>query len=451
MTLRTRVLVIGVGLILAANLGLGAVMLAVQRQQVLNEVQLRAQTFLDVLGVATIGPLSGNRVDALDQQLAALIEQNLEALDIRFVAVVDPDLRVLAHTRQANYGSTLDDAFAKEAAGRDVSVVRTLHDGEGETLLVSLPVQTRVPGERGIRWGTVIAAFGLDRLTAALFRTLVGSVASILLVTLVAAALAAAVLDGQIVRPLQRLTQVAASLEEGDLSVRAEVTGHDEVAHLSTTFNRMADTLERNTRGLEDQVRSRTFELTDMNRRLCEANDRLQLLATTDGLTGLFNFRHFDTTLRAELRRSGRITAPLTLLMLDVDHFKDYNDHCGHPAGDEVLRGIAEQIRARLRATDIPCRYGGEEFAAILLDTGKEAGIEVAEELRRRIEETPFAGEACQPGGRLTVSIGVATYPPDGVSAEELLRASDRALYGAKQAGRNRVVAADSARGEEGT
>jgi diguanylate cyclase (GGDEF)-like protein len=357
---------------------------------------------------------------------------------------------VLAHSRQSLYGSTLNDAFAKEAAARDLSVVRTVRDEEGETLLVSLPVQTRVPDEHGIRWGTIIAGFGLDRLTSALFRTLIGSVASILLVTLVAAALAAAVLDGQIVRPLGRLTQAAAGLAEGDLSIRADVIGHDEIARLGNTFNQMADTLERNTRNLEDQVRSRTSELTESNRRLCDVNDRLQHLATTDGLTGLFNFRHFDATLRAELRRSARLSAPLTLLMLDVDHFKDYNDHCGHPAGDDILRRIGEILRARLRATDVPCRYGGEEFAVILLDSGKDAGLEVAEELRQRFEETPFAGAAHQPDGRLTVSIGVATFPMDGESAEELLRASDRALYAAKQAGRNRVVANDPGVQKEG-
>jgi diguanylate cyclase (GGDEF)-like protein len=450
MTLRTRVLLLGVGLILAANLGLGAVMLAVQRQQVLGEVQLRARTFLDVLGVATVGPMATNRIDALDRQLAALIEQNLDALDIRYVAIVDTDLRVLAHSRQSLYGATLNDAFAKEAAARDLSVVRTVRDDEGETLLVSLPVQTQVPDERGIRWGTIIAGFGLDRLTSALFRTMIGSVASILLVTLVAAALAAAVLDGQIVRPLRRLTQAAAGLADGDLSIRADVIGRDEIARLGDTFNQMADSLERNTRNLEDQVRSRTSELTESNRRLSDVNDRLQHLATTDGLTGLFNFRHFDATLRAELRRSARLAAPLTLLMLDVDHFKDYNDHSGHPAGDDILRRIGEILRARLRATDVPCRYGGEEFAVILLDSGKEAGLEVAEELRRRFEETPFDGEEHQPEGRLTVSIGVATFPMDGGSAEELLRASDRALYAAKQAGRNRVVANDPGVQKEG-
>ena len=450
MTLRTRVLLLGVGLILAANLGLGAVMLAVQRQQVLSEVQLRARTFLDVLGVATVGPMAGNRIDVLDQQLAALIEQNLDALDIRFVAIVDTDLRVLAHSRQALYGSTLGDAFARDAAAKDLSLVRTEHDDDGETLLVSLPIQTQIPDEHGIRWGTIIAGFGLDRLSSALFRTLVGSIASILLVTLVAAAMAAAVLDGQIVRPLRRLTQAAADLASGDLSVRADIIGRDEIANLGETFNQMADALERNTRSLEDQVRTRTSELTESNRRLCEVNDRLQHLATTDGLTGLFNFRHFDATLRAELRRSARLSAPLTLLMLDVDNFKDFNDHCGHPAGDEILRRIGEILRSRLRVTDVPCRYGGEEFAAILLDSGKTAGIEVAEELRQRIEATPFEGEEHQPGGRLTISIGVATFPMDGTSVEELLRASDRALYAAKQAGRNRVVPYDTSDRKEG-
>ncbi len=439
MTLRTRVLLTGVFLILAANIGLGAVMLAVQRQQVLNEIHLRARTFLDVLGVAVLGPMAGNRVEELDQILSTLLEQNLDALDIRFVAIVDPDLRVMAHTRQSLYGSFLDDPFSRDAGGRDTSVTRNQRDAEGETLLVSLPIVTAAPGSPGVRWGTILAGFGLDRLTSALFRTLVGSIASLLLVTLIGAAMAAAVLDVQVIRPLKRLTQAASDLAQGDLGVRAEVHGNDEIARLGSTFNQMAESLERNTRNLEDQVRQRTSELTDSNRRLSDSNDRLKRLATTDGLTGLFNFRHFDATLRSELRRCARSGATLSLLMADVDHFKDYNDRCGHPAGDEVLRGIGEVIRGRLRATDIPCRYGGEEFAAILLDSPKSAALHVAEELRSRIFQTTFECSEGQPEGRLTISIGVASYPVDGVTAEELLRSADRALYAAKQAGRNRV------------
>jgi diguanylate cyclase (GGDEF)-like protein len=125
--------------------------------------------------------------------------------------------------------------------------------------------------------------------------------------------------------------------------------------------------------------------------------------------------------------------------MVDVDHFKLYNDTHGHPAGDEVLRLIARLFKEILRPVDFVARYGGEEFAILLLDTEKNAGIELAETLRRRIDQYPFPMEHSQPGGHLTISVGMAHSPTDAADVESLTRMADLALYRAKQAGRNRV------------
>ncbi|MBA3538341.1 MAG: diguanylate cyclase [Deltaproteobacteria bacterium] len=191
--------------------------------------------------------------------------------------------------------------------------------------------------------------------------------------------------------------------------------------------------LEMN-RELEAKIHERTHELA-------EANSRLGQLAVTDGLTGLYNHRHLHERLTLEVERSQRSGLPLSLLMLDVDHFKQFNDTFGHPAGDEVLRQLARVLADTRRANDVVARYGGEEFAVILVDTPKFTGAKVAERVRERIAAHDFS-DAAPRASKLSVSIGIATFPDDGADAEGLVRSADTALYAAKRAGRNRVVLA---------
>jgi len=189
--------------------------------------------------------------------------------------------------------------------------------------------------------------------------------------------------------------------------------------------------LEMN-RELEAKIHERTHELA-------EANARLAQLAVTDGLTGLYNHRHLHERLTLEVERSQRSGLPLSLLMLDVDHFKQFNDSFGHPAGDEVLRQLARVLTDTRRANDVVARYGGEEFAVILVDTAKFTAAKVAERVRERVVAHDFS-DAAQKAGKISVSIGVATFNEDGTDAEALVRSADTALYAAKRAGRNRVV-----------
>lgn len=183
---------------------------------------------------------------------------------------------------------------------------------------------------------------------------------------------------------------------------------------------------------LEEKVAVRTRELEALNARLAE-------LAVTDGLTGLYNHRHFRERLALELERSNRTGLPLSVMMIDVDHFKLYNDRHGHLAGDNALRTVAKLLQSGRRANDIVARYGGEEFAIILVDVGSHAAREVAERVAAHIAEFPFEFGGSQPFGRLTISVGVATAPDDGVEPATVLTAADRALFAAKNAGRNTV------------
>jgi diguanylate cyclase (GGDEF)-like protein len=166
-------------------------------------------------------------------------------------------------------------------------------------------------------------------------------------------------------------------------------------------------------------------------------------LSETDGLTGLKNRRTFLKLLDSEISRSQRYNKNFGLLMLDVDYFKHYNDTNGHPQGDVLLKIISEMINENLRETDAVGRYGGEEFIALLPETNKEESIAIAERIRDTIENHRFPRAETQPGGKITVCIGVAAYPDDGDSAEKITRSTDDALYVAKIMGRNRVVAAN--------
>ena len=185
-------------------------------------------------------------------------------------------------------------------------------------------------------------------------------------------------------------------------------------------------------RELQKLVEQRTKELET-------ANERLQHLSDTDALTGAANRRRFDEALEAEWKRSVRSGEELSVLMIDVDHFKEYNDQFGHQQGDVCLRQIADGISsAARRAGDVVARYGGDEFAVILPTTGAPHANVIAENARAEIERL---GIRCKSGLRVTLSIGVATATPAEfpMSREGFLAGADEAMYRAKKSGRNRV------------
>ena len=168
---------------------------------------------------------------------------------------------------------------------------------------------------------------------------------------------------------------------------------------------------------------------------------RVQELTVVDEHTGLYNSRHLRATLEAEVRRAERFRHPLSLIFIDVDHFKLVNDNHGHLVGSAVLREVGERLRGVLRATDVPTRYGGDEFAIILPETSPEAALFVAKRLQEAIAAEPFA-RARELSLPVTASFGVATMPDHAVTMEQLLRAADSAMYRAKQMGRNTVAGA---------
>lgn len=177
------------------------------------------------------------------------------------------------------------------------------------------------------------------------------------------------------------------------------------------------------------------------------AEDALRQLSLTDELTGLDNRRHFDRFLSTEWRRCRRAREPLALLLIDVDHFKPFNDLYGHVAGDECLAKLGGLLRRFARRPgDLAVRYGGEEFALILSGTDESGACTVAERLVRAVRELAIPHEASAAAPVITVSVGIASGRPDaGGSPADLLAAADAALYEAKEAGRNRVALSSTA------
>ncbi|MEO7823715.1 MAG: diguanylate cyclase [Gemmatimonadaceae bacterium] len=228
-----------------------------------------------------------------------------------------------------------------------------------------------------------------------------------------------------IARPLDRLTKGAAEVAAGDLAVDLPQGGGGEVGYLTSVFNHMVSRLREGRR-----------ELDDINEMLQKKNEELERLSITDGLTGLVNHRFLVQRLNEEGIRANRYHHEFSVLMADVDHFKQYNDEFGHPAGDEVLRRVADILRASVRPGDTAARYGGEEFAVVMPETPAAEAFEIAEHVRARVASESF------PGKKITLSIGVAEFPNDADLPHAVIAAADRALYEAKRDGRNRTVQA---------
>jgi diguanylate cyclase (GGDEF)-like protein len=198
----------------------------------------------------------------------------------------------------------------------------------------------------------------------------------------------------------------------------------------------------RSHQGQEKRLLKMVADLTGMaTKYLMELRIKREA-ADRDGLTGVFNKRYLKQWLAEEVVRAGRENIPLSLFILDIDDFKNYNDRNGHLEGDEVLKRVGELLKRSIRDDDMAARYGGEEFIVVYPGAPKANALRLAEALRKAVEELQFPRAGGQPLGRVTISGGVAAFPEDSRDSIDLIRCADQALYEAKAAGRNRVLPA---------
>ncbi len=357
------------------------------------------------------------------------LEDTLELQEhIEDVLSLDPSvLRVNIYVPDAGGAIT--------AGSSDTLLVGTradAHDAEPLESGASEIEETRVEGEKALEIsspvrvdGNTVAALGVytslaereDALNALAIRLVLGPI--------VAVAVAAGVvwlgLHLLVVRRLRWMVRSGERLGQGDMTARVagrwEDPGRDEMAIAIHQFNSMAESIQSLTTTLEQ-------------------------LGMTDGLTGVYNRRFFDENLVHELKRGERTRGSVALLMLDIDHFKKYNDRFGHQAGDEALRRVAQALAREIRSIDVVARYGGEEFVVILPGGDGRTALAVAERVRSAVESAGIDTGGTR-GGSLTVSVGVGVYPEAAHDAPGLVAAADSALYVAKSAGRNRVRAAE--------
>lgn len=285
---------------------------------------------------------------------------------------------------------------------------------ETERLLLSVPVSSlfgRTVGELRMEWPRRNMAEAAERLA--------GTQRVMVLLVLVSGALLVLLLDQLVVKRLARLRhELAQVMEEGDWHGSVTPSGRDEIGELAGFFNQLLDLVRRQM-------------------------GELRNLSTTDALTGLPNRRAFDERLNYLLVRHARQTRAAALIVLDVDHFKPYNDALGHPAGDEALKAIARCLQTTVRRQlDMPARIGGEEFGVLLEDAGTDGALACAEGVRLAVEAAAIPHPNRPDLAHLSVSAGVATFRP-GDTADALYQRADHALYASKQAGRNRVTLAD--------
>jgi len=295
------------------------------------------------------------------------------------------------------------------------ATTRELIEREGQTVAQSRPqgravlaVLRRIPQ---LRWAAVAETPRAEAVREAgvlRFRTVL-----LLIALLLGVGLLAFIAGSFITGPLEHLSEAAGRVAAGDLSVDLPASGSGEVGYLTRAFNTLVSRLREK-----------------------ESQGELEKLSLTDALTGLYNRRHLMGTLASEVQRSRRLRRAFSVLLADVDRFKQYNDTHGHLAGDAALVKIAEVFRRTTRQVDCVARYGGEEFVVMLLEANLATATLVAERIRARVAEQDL-GE-----GHLTLSIGVAEYPDGGDTPEELIATADAAMYKAKGSGRNQVVVA---------
>jgi diguanylate cyclase (GGDEF)-like protein len=253
-----------------------------------------------------------------------------------------------------------------------------------------------------------------------------------LLLSTVVAIVAGACVIWNVGRIVARIAQMLGD----DRRLTALESRKDEVGVMMDSFAKMLETIEQQAA----EISGFAARLDAAYKELESANTRLKETSFKDDVTGLYNRRFFSIRLEEEMQRHRRFNHPVSVVLVDLDGFKAVNDELGHAVGDETLRDVAQILMKHSRGINVVARYGGDEFAVLLVETSKAGARLYADRIRQVVATFPFSH-----GKRITASFGIASLPDDEVAtAEELVRAADEALYGAKRGGKNQVATTDS-------
>ena len=390
--------------------------------------------------------------DNVVNKMAVLVAVPIKAQDSRFLGVLAVKLNFRTIEEILNR-SPLGKTGHAYVISQDGTVIATSRSNSSELRKVKLPFDVSQPlsetetaleeyadpnGKEVIgtlrrmsqlNWG-IVAQVEKEEVYAQTVRIRVLTM-TICLGLLLTIGLTAYFLGLTIVRPIDRLTNGAAKVAGGDLEVKLSVVGHSEVGYLTEVFNDMVA-----------RLREGREALARINETLTEKNEELRKLSITDSLTGLYNRRHFMEVLANEVARAWRHKHAFSVMMIDTDHFKKYNDASGHQAGDALLKKIGIIFKESIRNIDYAARYGGDEFIVLLPEVESRGALEVADRLRERVAAETLTCEIKRVP--VSLSIGVAAFPEHGETLEAIVASADSALYHAKRSGRNRVVLASN-------
>jgi len=401
-----------------------------QAEQQRREFRQTNTEALELLALAVAPAVAEGRHERAQAALDAIANYPERFPDVRGLTVLDREGRVIADLDPKRFNTVMSGpAIAAELE----LTAPSAHQLGADELRIAVPLRLTHP------LGILRATLSEKRLAKAIDAQQ-RNATFLVFAMMIAVGIALQATHRRLVgRRVVNLAQAAAKLRRGKMDVRADVEGRDEIAQLGSAFNGMADELKIYTDDLERLVDERTAELE-------AANVRLELLATTDQLTKIHNRRYFEEEASRALEAAWRAERPFSVVVIDVDHFKSFNDRFGHAIGDVVLRDVAKIIKDNARAADFVARIGGEEFAVAMPDATAELAAQAADRMRERLEtakhpEAPEIGDE-----KVTASFGVASHPEYGDRLDELLNVADGALYQSKEDGRNRVTIAQSRR-----
>lgn len=390
-----------------------------------QELEKQADLLLETTSLSLRDPLYHLEIDELSDLARALSDNH----DVTFFIAYDAQGKILADSRQPEL------QFSQEV---DPLGSKLINLGTGQVYKIWFSDQY-ISGRPVVIGNQTIGAIAASLSTQSLEKKITDlTLESIYLglITGLASALLGFWFARQITIPLSELTHGADEMSRGNLSIRVQSSSNDEIGQLARVFNQMAASIQERENELRELAAGLERTVDERTATLREQTVMLEQMAITDPLTKIYNRRHFFSLAEIEMDKAARQQRPLSVILIDADHFKRINDTYGHPFGDRVLINVTQIIQTNIRSIDIFARYGGEEFVLLMPDTSERSALGTAERLRKIVGSNLQKHDGKEV--HLSISLGVACWNGNGESnITDLIARADQALYESKRKGRN--------------